>query len=123
MNLKYYERQYRRAIKRLRAGRPEASCLVMSPQDHGLWKKKRIVTDPLLEKIVRVQRRLASDVGCAFFDSVAAMGGPGAAGRGYRAKPRLFYRDLTHLTPAGDRILGDQLYKALMKAFAEWLRG
>jgi hypothetical protein len=50
------------------------------------------------------------------------MGGEGAIGRWYyRSKPRLAWGDFAHLTKAGDRVLGAMIYKALMKAFSDWL--
>lgn len=122
MNLKAYEKKYRKVVSRLRAGRPEASCMMMTPVDHGERVRGRIITVPLLKKMIPIQQRIASDLGCAFFNTWKAMGGEGAIGRWYyRSKPRLAWGDFAHLTKAGDRVLGAMIYKALMKAFSDWL--
>ena len=121
MNLRLYEEKYRDVIGRLRAGAPNASCMMMTPVDHGERYRGRIRTVPLLKRMVDVQQRIAADVGCAFFNTVEAMGGEGAIGRWYYARPRLAWGDFAHLTKAGDRVMGAVIYKALMKAFADWL--
>lgn len=118
MNLKVYGRRYAEAIRRLRAGRPEASCLVISPPDHGRRMRGTVRTDPLLLKITEVQRGLARELGCAFLNGISVMGGPGSAARGARRKPKTYYVDYTHLTPSGDRLLGGQIAKALLRSFA-----
>lgn len=51
--------------------------------------------------IVRVQREAAYRAGCAYFDTFAWMGGPGAMQRWARHKPRLAAGDLVHLTIEG----------------------
>ena len=50
---------------------------------------RRIVSRPMVPKIVDIQRRVALAEGCAFFDTYLAMGGEGAAGRWHRGSPRL----------------------------------
>lgn len=121
MNLTHYERQYTDALQRLLAGRPGASCLITSPPDHGVRVRGRVVTDPLLLKIMTAQRRIAADLGCAYFDAIAAMGGVDAVARGVRRRPATWYKDLTHLTPAGDELLGTELYRALVDGYQSWL--
>ena len=121
MALAPYEKKYEEVVRRIHAGAPGGACIVMTPQDHGEKDRGRIVTVPLLKKLIPIQRRVAERAGCAFFDLWSAMGGDGTMGRWYSSNPRLAWGDFTHLTPAGDRVLGAIVYKAIMKGFADWL--
>ena len=120
MALGPYEEKYEKVIRRMRAGALEGACIVMAPQDHGEVERGRVRTVPLLLKLIPIQRRIAEKAGCAFYDTLAAMGGEGTMGRWYNSKPRLAWGDYMHLTPAGDRVIGAMLYKALMKAYADY---
>jgi len=121
MNLRVYEKKYRNVIQRIRSGRPEGSCVIMTPVDHGERVRGRVKTVPLLKKVITIQQRIAKDFGCGFFNTWKAMGGEGAMGRWYRAKPRLAWGDYAHLTRDGDRVMGAMIYKAIMKGFSDWL--
>ena len=68
------------------------------------------------------QREAAIEEGCAFFDTVAAMGGYGSAGRWRKKRPPLIEGDYAHLTRFGNRVLGARLYRALVAGFAGYLR-
>ena len=98
-------------LRRFRAGAPEASCLLMGPIAHAKGRSTRL--DPRLETIYEAQRQAAQSEGCAFFDTVAAMGGDEAVAR-FKAK-RLLGRDMAHLTPAGHKVVGGLI--------ADWLIG
>lgn len=120
MALRPYKKKYLRVIQNVRAGAPNASCMIMSPVDHGERWRGRVRTEPLLKRLIPVMKAIAAESGCAFFNTFAAMGGEGAAGRWRRMKPTLVSGDLAHLTKAGGRVVGTMLYKALMKGFADW---
>ncbi|MBK9089847.1 MAG: hypothetical protein IPL90_12690 [Holophagales bacterium] len=101
-----YEREYAEAIRRVRTALPEASVLVMAPMDRGeRLEDGSIGTLPSIRRLVTVQRRIARENGCAFFDTFAAMGGEGTMGRWYESEPRLVTGDFTHTTkPGSDRV-------------------
>lgn len=115
-----YEKQYARVIKKFRAGKPEASCLIMALIDHVKRIKGRIRTREIMPRLVAAQRKVAMEHGCAFFDTFAAMGGDGSFERWHNAKPRLASKDLHHPTLAGQRKLATLLYQALMKGYVEY---
>jgi lysophospholipase L1-like esterase len=122
-SLATYEEKYREALQRLRAGAQAASCLMMTPVDHGERKRGRIRTVPRLLRMIPIQERLAKEMGCGFLNTFEAMGGEGAIGRWYYdVRPRLAWADFAHLTPAGDQVLGAMIYKAIMKGFSDWLQ-
>lgn len=115
-----YEQEYREVLQRVRAAAPDMDCLVMSPLDHGERKGVRIVSLPVVPRMVETQRRAAEAEGCAFFDTYSAMGGEGAAGRWFRRSPRLVSGDLSHLTFKGHAVVGEMVYRALMEAYVAY---
>jgi lysophospholipase L1-like esterase len=99
-----YEKELREAIRRLRAALPKASILVMSPMDRGQKDATgEIATMPTIPQIVAIQRRVAREMGCGFFNTFVAMGGEGTMARWYAAHPRLVAADFIHPYPAGGR--------------------
>lgn len=117
----YIEKQYpaelRAVVDRLRAALPQASILIMSPMDRGAMQGGEIVTPEVLPKIVAIQRQVAADTGCAFFDTFDAMGGAGTMAKWYREEPRLVSADFIHPLPQGAAKVGKLLYDALIAAY------
>jgi lysophospholipase L1-like esterase len=117
-----YAASLRKVLKLMRAGKPEMSCLLFAPLDQAeRTPRGHIITLSLLPAIVFTQREVAKSEGCAFFDTWTAMGGEGAMGRWFEARPRLVSSDLRHATPQGYAILGNAYYKALLEGFASYL--
>ncbi len=104
-------------VLRLFRGAKELPCLVMAPLDHGEREGNRIVTRPIVPKIVNAQREVARAEGCAFFDTYEAMGGEGSMGRWVRSSPALGSGDLSHLTHHGHKVVGGMLYRALVAGY------
>lgn len=116
-----YESEYDRVLSKFRAGKPEASCIVMSVTDHGERVGKHgIRTRKIVPKLVASQRKVAQARGCAFYDTFAAMGGEGSIERWYRSKPPLAGGDLGHPTSEGHEVLAGLFYSALMHAYGEY---
>lgn len=116
-----YEDEYTQVIRKYRAGKPEASCLIMSLTDHGeRVGKSGIRTRRIVPKLVASQRKVAEAEGCAFFDTFTAMGGDGSIGRWYYANPRLAGADFSHPTSAGHEVIADLLVRSLMQAYGDF---
>lgn len=111
-------RRVRSGIKRIRAGAPDAACLVISPLDQGVRHRGKIVTNPSLPPAIGLLREVTFQEGCAFWDAWSAMGGQGAMGR-WRAK-RLGWSDLIHVTKRGHRAIGHLLADALVAEYRDW---
>ena len=115
---KQYEGELRRAIDRIRTALPDVSILVMSPMDrgerHGIDGIETMATIP---RIVAVQKRVAADTHCAFFDTFDAMGGDGTMSRWYTGRPRMVAADLIHPTPQGASIIAQIFVKNLMQGY------
>lgn len=114
-----YKQGYVDVIGRFRAGRPEASCVVMSPLDHGERHRGRVRTVPRMYDLMELQREAALESGCAWYSLFDAMGGEGSIGAWYDSG--LAASDLAHPTARGSRALGALWYKSLVKGFADWL--
>lgn len=118
-----FEQDFRQVARFVRTTRPEAACLFMAPLDQGRRDDRGgIQTMELVPIIVEAERRAAAAEGCAFFDTFAAMGGEGAMRQWYRSRPRLSFGDFRHATPAGYAVIGNMLYKALLKGFSDYLQ-
>jgi lysophospholipase L1-like esterase len=117
----YIEKQYpeelRTVITRIREALPHASVLLMSPMDRGVMEGGEIVTPPALGKLIEVQKRIAAETGCAFFNTFEAMGGAGTMGRWYQEQPRLVSADFMHPLPQGAAKVGSLFEQALVAAY------
>ena len=122
VSMETYQQEVQDVLRLLRTARPEMSCLVMSPLDHGERKGVRIESLPVVPTMVEAQRQAAMAEGCAFYDTFMAMGGEGSAGRWYRQSPRLIGGDLGHLTASGHIVVGEMVYRALMEAYVAYRR-
>ncbi len=116
-----YERDTREAIRRIRAALPGVSIMLVGPMDRAMrGAGGTLVTRPMIPKLISYQRRIASDTGCAFFDTYTAMGGEGTAARWCLARPRLMGGDYTHPTAQGAEIVGTLIYDAMMRAYEKY---
>ena len=97
--------QQRRAI-------PDCSCLVVGAMDRAIRKGDTVTSSFFIPLLVKEQRAVAKEVGCAFFDTFQAMGANGSMPRWY--KKGLGQADLTHPTAVGADIIGTWIYRAML---------
>lgn len=111
-------------LARLKSGAPKASCLVVGPIDavegmldeRVLGRKVRPFTERQeLTRIIALERRVALESGCAFFDLFAAMGGSGSLQR--FSRHGLLHDDHVHPRGFGLDVLGELIADALLQ---EW---
>jgi lysophospholipase L1-like esterase len=115
-----YRTALREVIRRLRADAPVASILLIGPPDcQYRLKNGRRLPFPHLEEVIEIQRQVALETGCAFWDWRARMGGPGSVRQWVQAG--LGQGDYTHLTGAGYRMVGDMLFAELMAQYDRFL--
>jgi lysophospholipase L1-like esterase len=116
-----YAADYREVVRRIREALPAASILIMGPMDRGERKPDGgLGTMPNLIRIVEAQKKVAAELGVAFFDTYRAMGGEGAAVRGYNATPRLMTGDFTHPTRTGADRIAKSFVDALLLRHQAW---
>lgn len=115
-----YDRDLREVIRRVRTALPNVSILVVSPMDRGTHSGGKVVTLPAIPKIVELQRRVALESNCAFFNLFAAMGGEGTMAKWHEGKNHLVGGDLTHPTAEGDEKVGALIYQAIMDGYSRY---
>jgi lysophospholipase L1-like esterase len=119
---KQYEPTLRTAIARIRAALPGVPILVMSPMDRGQRSGvDEIKTYDTIPRIVAIQRRVAAEQNCAFFDTFNSMGGDGTMSRWYTGHPRLVAGDLIHPTPQGAALVANLFVKDLALDYDRFL--
>lgn len=110
-----YEATLRQMLTRIREVAPKASCLLIGPSDRptpledGTWGPR-----PRTAQIVEVQRRVSADMGCAFFDAVAFMGGEMSMTTWVGATPPVALKDHIHYTRIGYQRMGEVLLDLLL---------
>ena len=118
--MKLYRTRFEKALAPLRAGRPDAACLVVSPLDQAEAKDGGYPSRPVMPGLVDVQRKAAHAVGCAFFSTYDWMGGKGSAAKWFRKG--LVGSDFQHLSKAGANKLGDGVFDTLMAGYARYAK-
>jgi len=119
-----YAGELKQVLTRMKTAAPQASILVMAPMDRGEKAATGgIVTPPVMARIVAVQRQVATETGCAFFNTYEAMGGAGTMAKWYAAKPRLVNADYIHPLPGGAAIVGGLFNDALVQGYRHWKVG
>lgn len=118
---RYYPGELREVIRRIKTAIPKASVLVMSPMDRGERNSLgQIITPATLPRLVEIQRQIAAEMSCAFFNTFQAMGGEGTMARWYESQPRLVSADFIHPLPAGAKKVGVLLDQALESGFHQF---
>ena len=112
-----FKEQYLDVLNRLRAGAPDASCLLVGPLDQGVRVRGRVESKADIARMIALQRLAAEDAKCAFWDAREVMGGEGGFGRWMAHEPTLTWTDLMHLSQEGSRLVGERFADALLWAF------
>jgi lysophospholipase L1-like esterase len=114
-----YAQEYGEALDRLKALRPEQPCLIVGVIDHGKSGSFTVAPE-VVDTMIATQRTVAFDHGCAFFDTVAAMGGAGSLRRWRERSPSLAEPDLKHLNNRGRDVMGKLMYQALVAGYESY---
>lgn len=145
-----YLPMYESALKTILAGSGGASCLVMTPLDQGYFEtpvadpavaaavpteaapdpaapavalpKGEEKSRPGMANLVAMQAQAATNAGCAFWSTWAAMGGAGSALTWAHTRG-MGTGDLVHLTPFGLERMGNLLSDALLADYDAWTAG
>lgn len=115
-----YRRTMREVMEQVKRALPGSSCLVISVMDRAAKQGDEIVSVRVIPSLVAEQKRVAAEVGCAFFDTYTAMGGKGSMPIWVRRG--LGQADLTHPSGAGAERLGNWIYGATMRSYATFKR-
>ncbi len=93
----------------------------MSPMDRGTRNGDSIETIKAIPEIVEIQKRVAKQMGCGFFNTYEAMGGNGTMAKWYDGHPRMVAADLIHPTPQGARIVAESLTGQLLIGYERYI--
>ena len=113
-----YESQLSRVIKRFKSAVPRASCVLVGPTDYPVKiGRRRVKHRPRTDQIISVQKKIGRALGCAFWDSAKAMGGPLSILKWSNSELRLAGDDFIHLTARGYRQLSEDFCRALLSGY------
>ena len=114
-----YQTTFEGLLAEVRAARPGATCLVMSPLDSAITTADgKIVTKPVIPKLVEAQRQAAKRQGCAFWSTFAWMGGKGSMAKWYARGSA--NKDLTHISQRAAWRVADALVDAMLAGYGDW---
>lgn len=116
-DLALYAERLTRVLDKLRRGQPQAACLLVGPPDRAERVGDHWETMTRILAVSDVQRRVAREARCAFFDTLAAIGGPGTVEAWSHEDPPRAQRDHVHYTWGGYTAWGQALADALLGAF------
>jgi len=114
------QRQLVDALGRVARAVPSSACLVLGPPDRAIESSSGWMTAPKLENIVDMERNVARAAGCAFYDQLAAMGGPGSMASWADETPPRAQKDHLHLTRDGYSQVGALFSNDMLRAYASW---
>lgn len=110
-------RDLRTLIARVRKS-TDAACWVVGPLDAVVKRPTGPYTQrPELEEVIAMERKIALEEGCGWFDLFQAMGGSGSIRRFDRAG--LMHPDRVHPKGSGLDVLGQLIVDALFDAYAK----
>ncbi|HTJ44325.1 MAG TPA: GDSL-type esterase/lipase family protein [Kofleriaceae bacterium] len=114
-----YQQVWESLLAPIRAARPNAACLVVSPLDQAEVKDDdTLASRPVMPHMIEAQRRAAKAQGCAFYDTYTWQGGKGAAIKWNRRG--LVGSDFQHLSEKGTAMVADGLTDAILAGYAEY---
>ncbi|MFW6050758.1 MAG: GDSL-type esterase/lipase family protein [Myxococcota bacterium] len=117
--LEDYERELRQVVARVRETVPQASCLLIGPSDRPVVLDEGVYEDrPRTARLNAIQRRVAIEHGCGYFDLLAFQGGPLSMVEWAAADPPYGQADHIHFTIRGYRRLGDVMLEAFLEGFS-----
>jgi lysophospholipase L1-like esterase len=110
-----YEQTWNQLLAPVRAARPQAACLVMSPLDQAESVDGELRARRGVPRMVAAQRRAAEAAGCAYWDTFTWMGGSGSAITWQ--KRGLLGSDFAHMSRRGTARVADGLADALFSGY------
>lgn len=113
-----YEAQLRQVVERMQRTVPMASCLLVGPSDRPIVARDGTATPRARTfDVIAVQRRVARDYGCGFFDLVAFGGGPLHMVQWSAASPAWGASDRVHYTRRAYDRLGQVIASSLLAGY------
>lgn len=113
-DMERYEEDLRDVLRKMKRVHPTAACILVGPSDRGTKiNEKQYAVWERTQLVAEVQRNVAPEFGCVFWDWQQATGGPGSMIAWNQTDPRLASEDLIHFTGKGYQISANQFLEAL----------
>lgn len=108
------EKDHQQLIDLLKKIVPGVQIILWAPMDAGDKKGKKVVSKGFLTEVRAMQKRVAGEKQIAYWDTLDAMGGPGAITRWHAAK--VMNKDLVHPKKRAADLLGELFADAFTRA-------
>ena len=109
-----YRAQLTLTLARMRELMPQTPCLLIGPSDRAVRDRQgRWRTWIPTYEVAQIQREIAPEFNCGFWDLALATGGPDSMAQWVVSTPRLGNRDRIHFTRAGYERLAEHFVLAL----------
>lgn len=120
-DFKWLEDDLYRVLMKYKSAAPGASMLVIGVADMAAFVEGKVISYSTVVKIRDAQKRAAERAYVAFWDLYEIMGGRGSIISWVNSNPPLAAADFAHFSPAGQKLIGNLLYKALMNEYDHFL--
>jgi hypothetical protein len=114
-NYSYYQKKMVEVVKQLKTYFPKSTFMIMGVGDRSMKCQTGFETMPGIIAMVDVQRNIARQTQCIFWDTYSAMGGRNSMSSFVQHTPPLASKDYTHINHAGGRRIAKSFVFALMK--------
>ena len=114
-NYSYYQKKMVEVVQQLKTYFPKSTFMIMGVGDRSMKSANGFETMPGIIAMVDVQRNIARQSQCVFWDTYSAMGGRNSMSSFVQHTPPLASKDYTHINHAGGRRIAKSFVFALMK--------
>ena len=124
-----YEKDLRKVLRKMKRVHPMEACILVGPSDRGsvvssnfrrIKTKDQYQVWERTQQVAEVQRAIAPEFGCVFWDWQQATGGVGSMIAWKYTEPSLASVDLIHFTAKGYQVSADLFIRALDDAAAHF---
>jgi hypothetical protein len=115
-NYSYYKDQLNRELSYLQKIIPDVPVLLVSVSDMAHKAKGVLESYPNLNLVINVQKEVAIENGCAFWNLYESMGGEGSMIDWVGQQPPLGNKDYIHYTSLGAKKVGSLFAQQFIKA-------
>lgn len=115
LDYRWYEKAMLQVIRHYQASFPEVPILIVGVADKSFKKEDEMVSDPSVQRVLKLQYKLALKTGVSFWSLYSAMGGDGSMVAWADGEQPLANKDYTHLNHRGAEKVGNLLYDFLLQ--------
>lgn len=114
-NYSYYKKKMVDVVKMLKSYFPHSSIIIMGVGDRAIRMDSGFETMPGIPEMVAVQREIAQEAKCIFWDTFTAMGGRNSMALFVSHTPPLASKDYTHINHAGGKKIARSFVSSMLR--------